>query len=1304
MRSAAPSRRLARLGAIPLLFLTLLGLVVGGLSAPAVAAPGDAITVSGVVTRTVDGAMTVEGGVRVDAFVREDLTTPVATVMQTPADGTFALTGLTERAAGSGYKIRFSGQGIDPVWFASNGAVPDPANATVVNASSSAIDATITYAPVSISGEVTNAQGQAIQGITVALQTRQVVQNGATTYSPVATAPTTVTTSGAGTYSFTVRPGSYVVSFSGSGFGTAYVDGVSQDEAALVSDRDAADPVVVAKGTPRTINASLTASPLITGVVRDSAGNPIVGVRLTAEVRTQQQDGSVNYGAGPVASGSTQADGSFSLDVPDGAYVVGYDTDGYVNVFWNGAGQAPTTNKDAARLVTVSAGSPQDASATLTLRAATVSGRARAVDGSGLAGVTVTPLRYQAPPAPGQADRGTWVPLPNAPSTITDDDGRYKLVVPPGVRFRLGFDSADTAREDRFFPSATVADEAANITVTEGQSLTGYDVTLPFLGSLRGSLTEPNGATFVGEGTVQAFRRIDYTELGEQGGLAHSEWVAVGAPVSLSNGSFLLRLPADSYRLKAVLSGNEQGFLPGLVGLDEAPDVTLVNEANLTGQQYRLPPRRTLSGIVRDAGGTPQSGATAGVRYRYVEDIVDGLVVLSDWIEPQGVSRQVLTQTDGSFSLQLRERRYQAFASPAGQPGARTYFGPPNASEAGAVSIPVDGEDVTGIDITFSTVGILNTVRPWVSGLADPGSTLTANTGSWSPGDVSLSTQWQYLPVGADPAVEASWQTVTRNAGGDASPSGFGTPSANGQTFSIPNDNPLTCPLFNTGCAPDVAYRIRVTGSRPGSTPAAVTVSSKPTGRILSGPAPDRENRRIPLVSGAAATGQVLSTDNGVWAEQTSYTYQWLADNVAIPSATSSTFTLTPAQVGRRISVRVTPAGTASATSVDSAQTVVVARGQLVSTVKPSITGSEQVGATLTAVPGTWNVPSPTFGYQWLANGQEIPGATARTYVPLASDLGKALTVRVTANAEGYTAGRALSDSTRPIAEDPTKVTNRTLPVISGTAKVGEVLTTTEGTWSNQPTSFTYQWAADGTPVAGATARTLTLAAEQAGKRITVTVTAAKTGLTSGQATSAQTALVAPADGTDPETCEIIVTGGPSVSGTPAVGNVLAVTNGTTTPDGVTATYQWLRGGVPIPGATGATYRVVTADEGSALAVRVTYRKTDCADVVRTVQAGTVPRDEPTDPVKPRIDTVKKIKGSKFVLRVTVTASTQDPVQGALVLKEGSKRLAGGMLNSEGKRKLVVRGLKKGFHSLRLTYQGNDLVREGSKTFTFTIR
>lgn len=65
-------------------------------------------------------------------------------------------------------------------------------------------------------------------------------------------------------------------------------------------------------------------------------------------------------------------------------------------------------------------------------------------------------------------------------------------------------------------------------------------------------------------------------------------------------------------------------------------------------------------------------------------------------------------------------------------------------------------------------------------------------------------------------------------------------------------------------------------------------------------------------------------------------------------------------------------------------------------TAAPSITGTAQVGQTLTATNGT--IVGGTFtSRQWLRNGSAISGATGATYVPQAADVGKALSVIVTA-------------------------------------------------------------------------------------------------------------------------------------------------------------------------------------------------------------------------------------------------------------------------------------------------------------------
>lgn len=74
-----------------------------------------------------------------------------------------------------------------------------------------------------------------------------------------------------------------------------------------------------------------------------------------------------------------------------------------------------------------------------------------------------------------------------------------------------------------------------------------------------------------------------------------------------------------------------------------------------------------------------------------------------------------------------------------------------------------------------------------------------------------------------------------------------------------------------------------------------------------------------------------------------------------------------------------------------------------VNTALPAITGTAQVGQTLNGSTGTWtSKTSITYVRAWLANGVVIAGATAATYVPVAGDVGKTITERVTAtNANG---------------------------------------------------------------------------------------------------------------------------------------------------------------------------------------------------------------------------------------------------------------------------------------------------------------
>src|SRR5439155_1151947 len=126
-----------------------------------------------------------------------------------------------------------------------------------------------------------------------------------------------------------------------------------------------------------------------------------------------------------------------------------------------------------------------------------------------------------------------------------------------------------------------------------------------------------------------------------------------------------------------------------------------------------------------------------------------------------------------------------------------------------------------------------------------------------------------------------------------------------------------------------------------------------------------------------------------------------------------------------------------------------------------------------------------------------IAGATTQTHVLGNRDVGKRIRVRVTAsNSDGSTT--VASNPTAVVAAPPK---NTGQPAISGTARVGSLLTATQGSWKNAPTSFAYQWtrcpasggksnASDCAAIAGATATTYTVTSADLGRRLRFRVTA----------------------------------------------------------------------------------------------------------------------------------------------------------------------------------------------------------------------
>ncbi len=175
------------------------------------------------------------------------------------------------------------------------------------------------------------------------------------------------------------------------------------------------------------------------------------------------------------------------------------------------------------------------------------------------------------------------------------------------------------------------------------------------------------------------------------------------------------------------------------------------------------------------------------------------------------------------------------------------------------------------------------------------------------------------------------------------------------------------------------------------------------------------------------------------------------------------------------------------------------------STPAPKISGTRARGHTLSATTPAWK-PSASFTYRWYRGTEPIAGATKPTYRLTTADVGKRIRVVATGTRGGYATTTAASSHTAPVVDVFAKAPK---PKIAGTVAIGRTLAVTVGTWSPKPARVAYQWKANGKAISGATKKTYRVRAADAGKRLTVTVTATKSGYKTTAVTSVPTGKVA---------------------------------------------------------------------------------------------------------------------------------------------------------------------------------------------------
>lgn len=289
-------------------------------------------------------------------------------------------------------------------------------------------------------------------------------------------------------------------------------------------------------------------------------------------------------------------------------------------------------------------------------------------------------------------------------------------------------------------------------------------------------------------------------------------------------------------------------------------------------------------------------------------------------------------------------------------------------SDTGANLIQADGTaGITGtVGVKAGTLAKVTGPTPTLSTTHPAvGRTIRAIPGTWKPSSVTLAYQWYRDSTGI-----------------------YG---ATGVTYRVDPD--------------DLGHRlsVKISGSAPGR--AAVTKTSARTSTVVKGnltaytPTLDV---RTPKVN------QIVTATTPAWKPGVvELTYQWYkvsssGRSYKLLGATNASYQAQGTDAGYRLKVKAIGRQVGYNTrTAYSARTGYVLKVPFDTANPPTITGTPQVTALLTAVPGEHS-PEATFKYQWYRGGSAISDATLPTYKLRSADLGKMIMVRVSARRVGY--------------------------------------------------------------------------------------------------------------------------------------------------------------------------------------------------------------------------------------------------------------------------------------------------------------
>ena len=704
-------------------------------------------------------------------------------------------------------------------------------------------------------------------------------------------------------------------------------------------------------------------------------GLPNISVTLYEAVDT---DGKMSWEA--TDGVATEADGTYTLaGLPAGTYRLGFDdpeAGAYAGEFYDNAQYVV----DAADIDLEDGAAATGKNAELAI-ASHILGKVTKPGGTGIGGIDVTTYERIV------YDSETyWVEFS---STVTADNGTYDLGGLPGREYRVGFD--DFERENylpEYFDNKTEIEDSTTVYARAGTTVTGKNAELVPAAHITGKVTK-SGGTGLEDIEVTAYEFVNH-------GGGDTGWEPLNSVATNGDGTYSIGgLPAGTYRIG--FDDFENGAYAGEYfnnkkSVESAEDVKVNVGATASGKNGELAAATHITGTVTNEAGSGIENIDVSAYQR-----VDG----PDGVDWQPVGAVALTANNGTYDL-------GGLAAGTYRIGFDDYENEAYASEYFDDKVSI--EDAEDIVVAAASAAGKN------AELAPAGHITGKVTGTLDVGLADIDVVAYTL------AADGSWQEYgLAYTGPDGAYSVGGLPGGTYRIgFEDVEEGDYAPEFYDKKRSIDEAEDIVVaTGATVADRSAKLVGGASLDGTVTKAGGGGLAHIEVvayaqvgdggtwePVGFGLTRTNGEYNVDGlvpGVYrlgfhdVEDKIYATEYYNDKSSVDDAKDFTVQ-----------------GAIFSTGIDAE--LALDLPDVANTVAPTVTGTAQIGKTLTAKPGTWTPTGVTFKYQWRADGTTISGATATTYKPVAVDVGKKITVAVTGAKSGYTSTSKTSAETAKVS------------------------------------------------------------------------------------------------------------------------------------------------------------------------------------------------------------------------------------------------------------------------------------------------